>query len=272
MMWLITFVAGIAALLAQVATARPVVGNYTIEPRIYGGVEILNSIPWMTSLRKRNAHHCGGSLIAARWVLTAAHCVIDKQGALLSPDLLSVIIGGRVLKQLDQFQSAGVLQVIVAPNWDKAQVRNDLALVYLDRPVQATAYAVINGLNTRAQEADGSSAMAFGWGSTETSGDAMSPVLRGNAVPLVDLARCQQTYGATLITTNNICAGAPGKDACTGDSGGPLLAEYAGGIAQVGITSWGSGCGLPGEYGVYTRVAPYLPWITQMLKAPRSTG
>lgn len=269
MRWLMAFAAGIA-LLAQVAMAHPL--HTTIESRIYGGVEIINRIPWMTSLLKRNSHHCGGTLIAARWVLTAAHCVIDKQGALLAPSLLSVLVGGLELKQLDQFQSAGVLQVMVAPNWDKAQVKNDLALVYLDRPVQAAAYAVLNGMSTRAQEADGSSAMVFGWGSTETSGDAMSPVLRGAAVPLVDLARCQQTYGASLITANNICAGAAGKDACTGDSGGPLLAEYASGIAQVGITSWGAGCGVAGEFGVYTRVAPYLPWITQMMKTAGSSG
>ena len=57
-----------------------------------------------------------------------------------------------------------------------------------------------------------------------------------------------------------------GKDACGGDSGGPLtisryrnLDEY---WTQIGIVSWGLiSCGTEGVPGVYTNVRRYLSWI-----------
>lgn len=57
------------------------------------------------------------------------------------------------------------------------------------------------------------------------------------------------------------------QDACDGDSGSPLIipgADVAGDI-QVGITSFGEGCGLADFPGVYTRVSTYVNFIFDAL-------
>ena len=55
-----------------------------------------------------------------------------------------------------------------------------------------------------------------------------------------------------------------GQDACTGDSGGPLLCQTGENSPWIvyGVTSWGYGCGRAGKPGVYTRVNLYNKWIT----------
>jgi secreted trypsin-like serine protease len=72
------------------------------------------------------------------------------------------------------------------------------------------------------------------------------------------------------LTGNMLCAGeADGaRDACNGDSGGPLFTMVDGKPVQVGVVSWGEGpidaeasCGHANAYGIYTRLANYTDWI-----------
>ena len=61
-----------------------------------------------------------------------------------------------------------------------------------------------------------------------------------------------------------LCAGEEdgGKDACNGDSGGPLLQKMSDGtLVQVGIVSFGSGCARANRPGIYTRVSTFADWI-----------
>ena len=64
-----------------------------------------------------------------------------------------------------------------------------------------------------------------------------------------------------------ICAGKiKGKyDSCQGDSGGPLVCRHTVGVQYYlhGVVSWGIGCGVPKQYGVYANVIYFLDWITQ---------
>lgn len=52
-----------------------------------------------------------------------------------------------------------------------------------------------------------------------------------------------------------------GKDACVGDSGGPIVRKNGSEHVQLGVVSWGIGCGAPLRPGVYSRVTDKLEWI-----------
>ena len=77
-----------------------------------------------------------------------------------------------------------------------------------------------------------------------------------------------------VVTPQMFCAGAAvdGVDTCQGDSGGPILSRKAdGSYVQVGIVSFGIGCGHAELPGVYTRLALYTDWMKKTIATPPAT-
>ncbi|XP_026477693.1 venom serine protease Bi-VSP-like [Ctenocephalides felis] len=109
-----------------------------------------------------------------------------------------------------------------------------------------------------------------GWGSTQYGG-ATSSILQEVMLPAVTTEKCQNAYSAfpnKIIDERVICAGYEqgGKDACSGDSGGPLFWPVRVVYFLIGIVSYGYRCAEPGFPGVYTRVSAYMPWIVEKLQ------
>ncbi len=79
--------------------------------------------------------------------------------------------------------------------------------------------------------------------------------MRVARVPIASDAKARNIYGPVYVGALMVAAGKKGKDACDGDSGGPVFATLAGKRYQVGITSFGRGRGARGYPGVYTEVS-----------------
>jgi hypothetical protein len=90
------------------------------------------------------------------------------------------------------------------------------------------------------------------------TGAFLTQGLRMSDDQVLAVAKVMLANAGALITKGMMCAGDPNPpkdaeravDTCQGDSGGPLFVRGADGkFTQVGIVSWGEGCGLPKVYG-----------------------
>jgi secreted trypsin-like serine protease len=265
-------VAAVVALLTLVAAPAGATDDPGVpSPRIVGGTEADNGeYPFQVALLRAGvsgsfaAQFCGGTLIAPRVVLTAAHCTVAPQAA----GGIDVLVGGHDLTTT-QGTRIDVTSVVTHPRFDGMLYDNDVAILRLASPAPA-APVRLAGIGDDPAWSPGTPATTVGWGLTSRPGSP-SPVLREVGVPIVSDGACAAIYGAELVPGSMVCAGpmAGGQDSCNGDSGGPLLVpdpDGPGSWLQVGITSWGpEGCALPDLPGVYAEVAAARPWLDQFL-------
>ncbi|XP_032545536.1 transmembrane protease serine 6 isoform X3 [Chiroxiphia lanceolata] len=235
--------------------------------RIVGG---LNSVegewPWQASLQVRGRHICGGTLIADRWVVSAAHCFQDER--LASPSIWTVYLGKYFQNATSHTEvSFKVIRLFLHPYYEEDSHDYDVALLQLDHPVIISPLIQPICLPAPSHFFEpGLHCWITGWGALKEGGH-ISNILQKVDVQLIQQNICSEAYHY-MITPRMLCAGyyKGKKDACQGDSGGPLACkEPSGRWFLAGLVSWGMGCARPNHYGVYTRITQVLGWIKQTM-------
>ncbi|KFV64316.1 Ovochymase-2, partial [Dryobates pubescens] len=252
--------------------------------RIVGGNQVKQgSHPWQVSLKRRQKHFCGGTIVSAQWVVTAAHCILDRNIL----EYLNVTAGEHDLRIRENGeQTLPVKYVIKHPNFDPKRPMNyDIALLKLDGAFVFSPSVLPACLPDPGEKFEaGYICTACGWGRLNENG-VLPQVLYEVNLPILNSKECSRA----LSTLKNpiqgdtiMCAGFPdgGKDACQGDSGGPLLCRRKHGAwTLAGVISWGMGCARGwisnekkkhynrGSPGIFTDLTVVLPWIQENMSA-----
>ncbi|XP_061721572.1 CLIP domain-containing serine protease HP8-like [Cydia pomonella] len=258
-------------------------GLLSTTDRIFGGqVAGLEELPWLARikylLRSKEIYACHASLITDRFLITAAHCVVDQQ-------IIDVRLGDWDAEtEIDCIQEdcndppvdVKVDAKFIHPSYHRQTLVGDIALLRLAHPVNFTEFIRPVCLPTteyiaRIDYDPDSEYLTGGWGKTEfETRSAIKRKIRLTAVP-IPTCRAAIRRMSDQLAASSICAGGrKGEDSCSGDSGSSLVRLASENRRfnwfLFGVTSFGSSkCGSEGIPGIYSRVTYYMDWILSIL-------
>lgn len=240
--------------------------------KVVGGNDTyLGEFPWTVSVRRSDHHHCGGVIVSNKWILTAAHCVQSRV-----PSNFVIRIGEYDLHKAEKSsKDYTVDKIVIHDNYSgliKSSLTSingaDIALLRTKVNITMNEYAwPVCFPSNEATSYAGLEAIVVGWGKRNEESNVFSSKLQKVRLPIIDNKICKNWFKMAnremAINDKIICAGFKdgGKDACHGDSGGPLLAKINNQWSVIGVVSTGIGCAKPLLPGLYSRVSSYYKWI-----------
>jgi len=248
--------------------------------RIVNGVEAkVNEFPWIGNMWLLDGGEsnsmCGGTLIAAEWMVTAAHCLYKdsdfKQP--YAPKETAWMLGEHDTMSNKEStvgeKRFGVSKIIIHPKWNSFTTKNDIALMKLSEKADLSKYTPACLANT-GDSFVGKTAWVYGWGQASFTSNQAQTKLQKLQLKVSSNKECTAWSNKNTMNWDlgpgQVCAGAgTGKDACKGDSGGPLTTEVNGRHVLIGDVSFGNAC--KGPYAIFGSIAYYRKWIEETMKA-----
>jgi len=242
--------------------------------RIVGGGEVnpKYSLPFQALFMVNGQMQCGGTIINKRYVISAMHCLFNKQGIKHPVERTSVMVGEH--DRCDWVNEGGkeipVEEFIERSDYnpDPRSLANDIVILKLEEEIKFTDNVKPACVPTdNSKDYSNMNAIVSGWGDTIGTfwGKENSCVLKSTILKIMSSStpRCKQASRNDAKT--KLCAFTEGTDSCQGDSGGPLVVTENGKYVLVGVVSYGDSLNgkrcASANPGVYARVSNYIDWI-----------
>ncbi|CAG7833425.1 unnamed protein product, partial [Allacma fusca] len=262
--------------------------------RIVNGYEGKKSeFPWLVAIVESQTRQpfCGASIVNDRFILTAAHCFKGKymdyrrvqlllQAEILDSTPNSGVTGEKhqpkaysdaELNKLDKGNGTirlNIDEIFIHPLYVSETNDFDVAMVRTVEPINITAKTqnpiCFPPLGSYGVTYAHQQAIVAGWGLPSTEAPGTNTRLQKLNVSVFSQPMCKEYY-AHRANKRMMCAGYKegGRDSCMGDSGGPLMLETEQKVwTQIGTVSWGEGCAVAGNPGVYYRLTEIGQWAT----------
>ncbi|XP_043266812.1 venom serine protease 34-like [Venturia canescens] len=233
--------------------------------RIVGGQETgVNEFPMMAGVVElsRAFVYCGATIINDRQLLTAAHCVLNRD-----PSKIGILIGDHDLSKGSETNASKVLRVDtydINPFYNNLTWENDIAIITVEKYIEFSQRVgpVCLPFQHSPDTFAGSPVEILGWGLTQPV-DSVATVLQKAQVTVITNAACRRYH--PRVTPAQMCTQEDDKDSCQFDSGGPVLWQNPSTrrLVEVGIIASGGPCA-NGEPVENTRVGAYIDWIVDL--------
>jgi len=249
-----------------------------ILPRVIGGTpSLIGQYPSVVSIQvpvqvgQAAQTYCSGTIVNAHHVVTASSCVHDAEFNLINPFWFRIIAGDlNIFNPSYGRFTTNATHIYTHESYTHTPRTNDIAVMRTSEPFpfpHNTIDFAVRGTRPLPNE---QICRFVGWGAAAAA--AGSPIGPAQAFVLgfiIDREVCNSTgVHPGAIQANMICAGSlfattPPSGVCTGNAGGGLFCDVDGWWEYTGVLSFGIGCGVASQPGVYMQIVDFNPWINQ---------
>ena len=232
------------------------------------------SLAYVIDIQGSYAYQCSGTVVAPSLILTAGHCAENtKTGGRFRPSGYRIVTGA-VDPLAPGATVSRVIGVIVYPHFARKLDQGDAALLVLANPIATPPIALATSSEMKRLKAGLPATMA-GWGLTSFAQRLPTETLQ-SADTVVQGRKWCAANAPPFSAKGEICGISPPSyttGVCSGDSGGPLLAQLPGGGApiQIGVAVHVYGQCSTRRPSVFVKVSAITAWIHTWIAAYRSS-